>query len=213
MGIFTDSFANGAPGALYRGQLIHPVGGTTGIAYLEGDPGQFVARATINGLAATVWESTRLVVKKVLTQDDAGYAASTSTIIDRDYSHVSSAGQFIGPIPTAMFTPTVKIDPIQLAAVASGAGNGDTLVNQDIGGVDNLRVLDTSNNPVDNAPIRAYLTSDYTANATTAMIRANSTSGVDGRWVSPMFLDHGFNYTFAAELPGVLNAITMTADV
>lgn len=111
----------------------------------------------------------------------------------------------IGVATWASGTRTLTSDP--------AAGNGDTLVNQNTGGVDNLQYLDISNNPVDNGLIRAYLTSDYTANAATARVRANATTIADGRWANPMYLDHGLNYTFVFEKPGVLNAVTATVTV
>lgn len=94
-------------------------------------------------------------------------------------------------------------------SVASG-GTGTYPLNQDggtgaagalitVNGVnsttDCLRYLDPSNNPVVGLTLRAYLKSDFDNNAKN--ILGTQTTGSDGRWLGPIFLNSGTYYLIA----------------
>jgi hypothetical protein len=84
---------------------------------------------------------------------------------------------------------------------AAGAGTGDTPVNHNTGGADNLAYKTAAGVGIDNAVVRAYLKADYDAGKFT--LRAQATTDVNGRWVAPMYLNAGNTYVFIFEKPGV----------
>ena len=89
---------------------------------------------------------------------------------------------------------TAKLD----ALAVLGAGDGDTIVNHDTGGVDNLRA-EVAGVGVDGLSIRAYLKLLYDLGV--FVVCGNSTTGSDGRWVRPMMLDAD-TYTIVFSGPG-----------
>lgn len=72
-------------------------------------------------------------------------------------------------------------------------GSGDTAVNHNTGGVDNLRAVTALGVGIDNVVILAYLKTDYDAGGRT--VKGASTTKSDGRWQHDMMLDAGFTYT------------------
>jgi hypothetical protein len=80
------------------------------------------------------------------------------------------------------------------------AGNGDILVDNNYGGTDALTITDSIGNPIDEATIRAYLTSEYNAGNYTNVL-ASATTGTDGKWIAPMMLDAG-QYTLIVSATG-----------
>ena len=73
---------------------------------------------------------------------------------------------------------------------AAQTGTGNILVDHDFGGVDNLRVIDTTGAPVDEALIQAFLKVDFDAGSKgVSFVRGQTQTGSDGRWLSPMALD------------------------
>jgi hypothetical protein len=97
------------------------------------------------------------------------------------------------------------------AIPASGiTGDGDTEVDHDTGGTDNLRYTTSGNTGIGNATVRAHLKAEYDAGTYT--LRGNTTTKDDGRWVAPLRLDSGLTYTIVLEKTGVYgpNAIEVT---
>jgi hypothetical protein len=81
-------------------------------------------------------------------------------------------------------------------------GDGSVAVNHNYGGVDALAVATTVGARVDNALIRIYRASDYSAgNVGSEFIVASSTTNVDGRWIWPVMLDPG-DYVLYIFKPG-----------
>jgi hypothetical protein len=74
-------------------------------------------------------------------------------------------------------------------------GSGDTAVDENTGGADNLRYVYQSQG-IDNATIKVYLKTDYDAgNRSDAYVKARSKTKTDGRWQWPIYLDSGFTYS------------------
>ena len=89
-------------------------------------------------------------------------------------------------------------------AVLAGAsvGGGDTPVDHNTGGADNLRyVAGSPPAGVDDATVRAYLKSDYDAGVYTE--RGRTYTRPDGRWAVPIYLNAGLAYTLTFSKPGV----------
>lgn len=97
-------------------------------------------------------------------------------------------------------------------SVSIVSGTGNTAVDHNTGGTGNLRV-EVMGNGVDGATVRAYLTSAYTTNASTALLLGSTTTGSDGRWLAPIYLTAGASYTIVAELAGVLAAQAKTITI
>lgn len=95
----------------------------------------------------------------------------------------------------------IDANSTQLAAIRAktdqiqGAGDGDTPVNHDTGGTDQLRATDAAGAGLDNVTIRAYLKAEFDADATAAPLRGRTVTGADGRWIAPLMLNSGLTYT------------------
>ncbi len=75
-------------------------------------------------------------------------------------------------------------------------GQGDISVDHDTGGTDNLAYKTAAGAGIDNAIVRAYLTTDYDAGSRTeAFVKGTTTTTTTGRWSNTMRLDAG-DYTF-----------------
>jgi hypothetical protein len=95
---------------------------------------------------------------------------------------------------------TVGVNPgDNLLANPTLTGTGDTAMDEDTGGVDNLRYV-SSGVGVDAATIRVYLKSDYDAGTYT--LRGKSTTKADGRWLYPVYVTAGLTYTITFAKPG-----------
>lgn len=89
--------------------------------------------------------------------------------------------------------------------------DGDVEVNHDTGGTDNLRYVKPGGNGIDNANVRAYRKTDYDAGTFT--VRGRAITDADGRWVTPMFLNSGLDYTIVFEKPGAFGPDTKEVSV
>ncbi len=73
---------------------------------------------------------------------------------------------------------------------------GDTAVNEDTGGVDNMRVTTLAGVGIDDVMISIYLKTDYDlGNIAEGFIQGQTYTDADGRWAEPVYLDAGFTYT------------------
>jgi hypothetical protein len=81
------------------------------------------------------------------------------------------------------------------------AGDGDTEVDHNTGGADNLRYVTPANAGIDNARVIAYLRSEYDAG--TYRRRGRTYTKSDGRWVAPLMLNAGMEYAIWFEESGV----------
>lgn len=84
----------------------------------------------------------------------------------------------------------------------AGSGTGDTIVDQDLGGTDNLRYT-VNGQGVDNGTVRAYEAGRYDSGDTSNGPDGTAVTGPDGRWVGSMYLNQGYTYVFEFEKPGV----------
>lgn len=114
--------------------------------------------------------------------------------------------------PTAGTRAAGSAQKILDTLVAGSTGAGNTPVNHDTGGTDNLRI-EVMGAGVDAATIRAYLYSDWTANATTATLLGSSTTGPDGRWLDPIYLTSSNSYAIVVDKPGVFSAQTREVTI
>jgi hypothetical protein len=71
----------------------------------------------------------------------------------------------------------------------SGGGTGPIAINQNTGGTDNLRYVDSSGNGVGDADVLIYLATDWPSQPT--RVQASIKTGPDGRWLSPAFVQSG----------------------
>lgn len=85
---------------------------------------------------------------------------------------------------------------VAIAAIDVGAGTGDTAVNHNTGGANNLQYVDGVGVGIDNAIILGFLKTDYDAgNRTGSYIKGRSATNVNGQWATDMMLDAGNTYT------------------
>jgi hypothetical protein len=79
---------------------------------------------------------------------------------------------------------------IILPTLAPTTGDGSVEVDHDYGGADALQYVDGDDIGIDNAIVRVYLATDYTAgNKSQAYVVAQTTTNVEGRWNFPLMLD------------------------
>lgn len=96
-----------------------------------------------------------------------------------------------------------------IEAIDAGGGSGNTLIDHDFGGTDELRVVDGNGNGIQSVTILAYVASEFAANPLTATVRATARTGPDGRWESPyMMLDEDTEYTLYFFKAGVYGPAT-----
>lgn len=138
-----------------------------------------------------------VVVDTTLTANHGAgsWAGATTEQIDAALTASHGAGTWVAPT-------TAQIDSALTAAHGAGpwtgpsspVGTGDTAVDHNTGGADNLRYLSPTGTPIDNGSIVAYLTAEYDAKNYTNPIGA-TTSRSDGRFSAPLMLDAGVSYT------------------
>jgi hypothetical protein len=87
--------------------------------------------------------------------------------------YVKAAGQTLPPAPTGY----------------GNSGTGAIAINQNTGGLDNLRYVNSTGQGIGGATIAIYLATDWPTNS--ANIQAQSTTGPDGRWLAPAYVNSG----------------------
>jgi hypothetical protein len=75
------------------------------------------------------------------------------------------------------------------ASGSAGSGGGAIAINHDTGGLDSLRYVTTGGQGVEDATVLIYLASDWPANS--GNVQAMATTGADGRWLVPAFVNSG----------------------
>jgi hypothetical protein len=71
----------------------------------------------------------------------------------------------------------------------SGAGSGPIAINQNTGGTDNLRYVDSSGNGIEGAQVLIYLATNWPSQPN--LVQATAVTGPDGRWLSPAYVQSG----------------------
>ena len=80
-------------------------------------------------------------------------------------------------------------DGLPSVQAANLVGSGPIAINQNTGGTDNLRYVDSAGNGVEGANVVIYLATDWPANPD--RVQATAITGPDGRWLSPAFVESG----------------------
>lgn len=76
------------------------------------------------------------------------------------------------------------------------SGSGDTSVDHDTGGADNLTYLTAGGLGVEGAEIKAYLKTDYdSGNKSSKYVKGESITDASGQWSTAMSLNTGYTYT------------------
>jgi hypothetical protein len=68
-------------------------------------------------------------------------------------------------------------------------GSGPTAINQNTGGTDNLRYVDSNGNGVEGANVLIHLASDWPGDP--QEVQATAVTGPDGRWLAPAYVSSG----------------------
>jgi hypothetical protein len=90
-------------------------------------------------------------------------------------------------------TDSLEAIRIQGDAAWGGGGAGNTPVNHDTGGADNLKYVTGAGAGIQGASVRAYVKSEYDAGVFT--VRGETVTKADGTWASNMMLNSGVTYT------------------
>jgi hypothetical protein len=192
MAVSTPILGVSAPtGVLLRARLYLPGTDTAAadaaMAEAPAGSGQYSARPSVSGLADDASGPYEYEVRQVATQDGTGYDGSITIRRTR-----GAYGWLVG----GAWYDSRSVD------AAAGGGTGTVPVDHDTGGTDNLRyVVPGGGSGVDGGAVRAYLKSDYDAG--TYAERGRSTTGADGRWLTPIYLTTGLVFTFTFSKPGV----------
>jgi hypothetical protein len=136
----------------------------------------YAAPPTVSQLAAGVLKTPA----NLLATDSSGNVAANN--LPTDYQQRGVAVTLPTPAPTGYGSTGGS-------GGGSGSGTGPIAINQNTGGTDNLRYVDSTGNGVEGASIIIYLATDWPGNPTNA--QATSTTGPDGRWLAPAFVNHG----------------------
>lgn len=98
----------------------------------------------------------------------------------------------VGPIPATDTSGNALATAAALATLASevtGSGAGPIAINQNTGGADNLRYVNSNGQGIGDANILIYLATDWPGNP--GNVQAAAVTGPDGRWLAPAFVSHG----------------------
>lgn len=97
-------------------------------------------------------------------------------------------------------------------AVGNLFGFGGTPVDENTGGTDALRLLDSSAQPIQDATVTIYLKSHYDSGLRTShYIKGQTTTKANGRWRHAIFLTAGSTYTVQFSKSGAIE--TTTAEI
>jgi hypothetical protein len=117
-------------------------------------------------------------------------------------NNVTIGGYATGQDPATLLlrNPANKLTTDTSGEVAvAPSGTGSIPITQNTGGADNLRYVDYLGNGVGGATVLIYLATDWPANPT--RVQASTTTGADGRWLSPVFVNSG-TYVAVFTKPG-----------
>jgi len=93
-------------------------------------------------------------------------------------------------------TSNVKLSPVIIYTESSFLGTGDTTVNHNTGGADNLAYKTAEGAGIEGAYVHAFLKTDYDAgNWTDGYIKGQTTTNAAGRWTNNMMLSSSLTYT------------------
>jgi hypothetical protein len=164
-------------------------------------------RSMTSGSVTDILNPTAVAIRQEMDANsqiavDAGQGRSSAT----------QAALNTGSLPAMISGGAYTSAALANAPSSGGAGTGDTLVNHNTGGTDNLRFTTAAGAGIDNALITAYLKTEFDANPLTATRQAQVYTEADGRWATPMMLDHGLTYVFVFSAPG-FNTVTATQAV
>lgn len=139
------------------------------------------------------------------TDVSAVSAPSAATVADAVWDEVQSGHTTAGTFG--------KYLDQQVSTITSSGGSGSVIVNEDYGGANNLRAVDSSGAGINGCTIKAFLTSDYSAgNTGAAFVQAQTTTNSNGDFNQPMNLDPAA-YTLVYSLPESFQTTTKTLTV
>lgn len=188
--------------------VVGAVGSVTGaVGSVTGDVGGNVVGSVGSLVGSTIALDTRFATIATTEATILGVCNSTNTIVGTNLSTLNDVQDDLHDLSDAFFG-MVELDGSVYrytanaleegpASSGGGSGNGDIEVNHDTGGTDNLRYV-YNGSGLDDATVRAYLASEYSAGIFT--VRGQSITGSDGRWTAPMMLDaNTYTFTFAKD--------------
>lgn len=196
-------------------------GGATVLTYTYGggDPREVLARVDLTPVQAGsyqfhVFVNTSEVMPLSAVSVSAGVTKASffSRIVPLESGDVVTikAAGLSSDTSVAAVASLRDMTPIQLSALE---GVGSVAVDHNYGGTDALAVMTVDGVRIADATIRAYRAADYTAgNRSDAFVVAQTTTNVDGRWVTPMLLDPS-SYVLLVFRQGVIQARTVNVTV
>lgn len=93
-------------------------------------------------------------------------------------------------------TSYLTISPVVIYTETSYLGTGNTTVNHNTGGADNLAYKTSGGAGIEGAYIHAFLKTDYDAgNWSDEFIKGQTTTNAAGQWTNSMMLSSGLTYT------------------
>jgi hypothetical protein len=131
-------------------------------------------------------------------QIDAGASLASGSdryidvILTRDSSRIQSGISSAGIVEATDTSGNALATAAAVAALASevtGSGAGPIAINQNTGGADNLRYVNSNGQGIGDANILIYLATDWPGNP--GNVQAAAVTGPDGRWLAPAFVSHG----------------------
>lgn len=193
---------------------LQPFGHTPGAtlyAILTDTAGRYAIGAATEAGDATHWASYAIPVPE---SSIAGRYILTFPALSSGLYHADVYGQAgASPSPTAdtivvdgeiVWDGTDIVSGIASGGGGGGSGEGSVVVTQDSGGAGNLRVVDGAGNGIDGVTVRAYLSSEWSADPAAAVVRGQQVTTATGDWQGTMNLDPA-SYTFVFSRPGYVD--------
>jgi hypothetical protein len=158
----------------------------------------------LNALLTAV--NSRLQASAYTAPDNAGIGAiqadvenvtyGLSAIHDLIPADPASIGDIVGGILSAPVPGANSPGSLGYVVGKCSTGQGNTNVNHNTGGADNLRYTTATGAGISAAIVKAFLKTDYDAgHKTDAFVKGRTFTDINGRWLADLYLDFGYTYT------------------
>lgn len=161
-----------------------------------------VISATVAGLAGIAVYSYTIDATITSRLDSSSYQSPDNASIASISLAVEDIDSTINSITTGSFASSDSLPALRAAIDAlTPSAQGDVAVNHDTGGTDALAYQTPGGAGIADADVFAYLKSDYDAGHFSPV--GHTTTVAAGRWLTPIYLNTGSDYTLVFSKPGI----------
>ncbi|MDP9175421.1 MAG: hypothetical protein M3O30_16385 [Planctomycetota bacterium] len=186
--------AAGPAGTIYAGDkrcwLYFQQNYATQMVAASGSLGTYFLHPTQSGYALLGQMDAEAITQNLFNPTPTTDSPGIQTLLTRLTQPISFNGTSGQPNVNVTSWLTATRNPLITGNVpTTPGGSGAIPLNQNTGGTDNLRYIDTHGNGIANATILIYQATDWPTNPTN--VQSSSATGPDGRWATPAFVNPG----------------------